>query len=252
MTGVWLGAHAEQATVAFDHCVVRLPDDVPFEAAITLPFGGTTALTFLEARARVQPGERVLVIGAAGAVGAACVQVARNLGARVTGVCSGGNRELVRSLGAERVIDYAVEDVFAGGEKWDVVVDTVGRAPVSALRRIAGSEAGWRWWPRASRRYCTGAVGRADEPPAALVGPAEERPDYLDRLIGWWREGRWTPVIDGQWTTGRSAAAHARVDSHRKRGSALLVVDGAPSRQEVSRRLNPAGAPARAVSGLAR
>lgn len=227
MTGTSLGAHAERCTVAVDHCLVPLPPDVPFTEAVTLPFGGTTALTFLEAKLAVQPGDRLLVIGASGAVGAAAVQIGRLLGARVTGVCSGGRADLVRSLGAERVIDYTTTDVFAGEERWSVVVDTVGKAPVTHLRQVTEPRgriglvaagipqmAAGLWTTLTSRQRC--AFGVADESPA-----------YLERLVQWLRAGDYAPVIDCVLPWERGAEGHARVDSHHKRGSVVLTLEAA-------------------------
>ncbi|MCB9698549.1 MAG: alcohol dehydrogenase catalytic domain-containing protein [Alphaproteobacteria bacterium] len=126
MTGMRMGAHAERCVVSVDHCLVRLPDTVSFEDAATLPFGGNTALTYLEAKLAVRPGERVLVIGASGAVGVALVQVARLLGARVTGVCSAASAERVLGLGAERVIAYVSPPPRSGASRGRPALPGVG------------------------------------------------------------------------------------------------------------------------------
>lgn len=222
MTGMRMGAHAERCVLSADHCTVAVPDGVTAPDALSTIFGGTTALTYLEAKARVQPGERVLVLGASGAVGAATVQVARLLGARVTGVCSGRNAELVRSLGAEEVIDYTQVDVFAGDRRWDVVIDSVGVGTVRQLRQVAT--------PRGRIGLVAAGlpamlmapwVGLTSDQ-RLLVGVADESPVYVTRLLTWLEEGRWTPVIDSTYPWEQGAAAHARVDSRRKRGSVIL------------------------------
>src|SRR5512137_1530867 len=138
-TGARMGCHAEYRCLPEeghgrrDEAVALKPARLSHEEAAALSFGGTTALSFLR-KARLRPGEKVLVVGASGGVGTAAVQLARHLGGRVTGVCGAANLELVRSLGAERVIDYASEDFTASGERWDVVVDTAGTAPFSRCK----------------------------------------------------------------------------------------------------------------------
>ena len=107
--------------------LATLPEGLSLEEACTLVDGPTTALYFLRDRARLQAGDRVAIIGASGSIGTAAVQIARHFGAEVTAVCSGKNAELVRSLGAQHVIDYTQHDFAAGNERWDIVFDTIGR-----------------------------------------------------------------------------------------------------------------------------
>lgn len=142
-----MGCHAEYLCLPEDGMVVATPPGLTDATAAALCFGGTTALDFLR-RARVRPGEKVLVNGASGAVGSAVIQLARNAGAEVTGVCSSANLELVRSLGATQVVDYTREDFSRNGETYDVIVDTVGTAPFSRCRRSLRKGGGCCWcWP---------------------------------------------------------------------------------------------------------
>lgn len=223
MTGMKMGAHAERCTLSAEHCLVPLPDNVPFEDAVTLPFGGNTALTFLEDRIALQPGERLLVIGASGAVGAACVQIGHLLGAKATGVCSGANAALVTRLGAERVIDYTTEDVFGTDARWDVVIDTIGEAPVSAVCRLAapGGRIGLvaSGLPQMLAGLWIGLTSRK----RVVFGPADEKSAHLARLVGWLAAGDYAPVIDTCLPWEQGAEAHARVDSGHKRGSLVLT-----------------------------
>lgn len=223
MTGMRMGAHAERCVIAADHCTVRLPASVPFDLAVNLPFGGCTALTYLEDMAKVQLGERVLVIGASGAVGAACVQVARMLGARVTGVCSGRNAELVRSLGAEDVIDYTQTDLGSVPERWDVVIDTVGKASVSELRSLATRDGRIGLVSAGIPAMLAAAWTNLTSRQTVHFGPAGESPAGLARLVQWLEQGSWIPVIDQRIPWREGAAAHALVDSGRKVGSVVLT-----------------------------
>ncbi|HEY5117672.1 MAG TPA: NAD(P)-dependent alcohol dehydrogenase [Nakamurella sp.] len=130
------GAFAEYAT-ADAALVVPKPAGLSFEHAAALPMAAVTALHAIRDRGRVQPGQRVLVNGAAGGVGTFAVQIAAALGAEVTGVCSARNTELVRSIGATHVVDYASEDFADGPGRYDVILDNVGNRSIRDLRRAA-------------------------------------------------------------------------------------------------------------------
>jgi NADPH:quinone reductase-like Zn-dependent oxidoreductase len=146
--GVADGAFAEYATAPADKLAPK-PRNLSFEQAATVPTTGCTALQGLRDVGKVRPEQRVLVIGAAGGVGSFGVQIAKAFGAHVTGVCSTSKVELVRSIGADEVIDYTREDIADGTRRYDVIFDTAGNREVSSLRRAltpkAGGEGGGRW-----------------------------------------------------------------------------------------------------------
>jgi NADPH:quinone reductase-like Zn-dependent oxidoreductase len=151
--GVAPGSFAEYAIARADK-LVRKPARLSFEQAAAVPVSGVTALQAVRDEARVQPGQSVLVVGAAGGVGTFAVQIAKAFGARVTGVASTSKLDLVRSIGAEEVIDYTREDFTDGSRSWDVIVDTAGRRPLRQLRRaltakgtlvVVGGDGGGRW-----------------------------------------------------------------------------------------------------------
>ena len=216
-----LGCHAEYRTMPADGRVALKPDNLSFEEAATLSFGGSTALHYLR-KAAVQPGARILVIGASGAVGVALVQIARHQGAVVTGVTSGGNAGLVTALGAAEVIDYRRDPVLADGARYDVIADTVGatrfRDAVPYLNEggrflgIVGSLGELFARRRGSKR--------------PINGPAEERASDIAELAALARSGALKPVIDSVYPWAEMRAAHARVDSGRKRGSVVVQVAG--------------------------
>jgi NADPH:quinone reductase-like Zn-dependent oxidoreductase len=147
------GSFAE-LTVAPADKLVRKPERLSFEQAAAVPISGTTAIQALRDKGHVQPGQSVLVIGAGGGVGTFAVQIAKAMGATVTGVASTSKLDLVRSIGADDVIDYTREDFTDGSRTWDVIVDTAGRRPLRELRRaltpkgtlvIVGGDGGGPW-----------------------------------------------------------------------------------------------------------
>lgn len=198
------------------------PANMTFEEAAAIPFGGLSALHFLKA-GNVGRGQKVLVYGASGSVGTAAVQIAKHLGAEVTGVCSTANLELVKSLGADRVVDYTKED-FARPGAYDVVFDTVGKASFSScmrslrkggvylhavaivpvLRRLRSSLAG--------RRFVGG-----------VAKPKAEDMAFLKGLI---EAGAMRAVIDRRYPLEQIAEAHRYVDTGRKRGNVVITVAG--------------------------
>ncbi len=147
------GSFAELAVTPADKLVLK-PAALGVEQAAALPISGITALRAVRDEGKVEPGHTVLVIGASGGVGSLAVQIAKGLGAKVAGVCSTTKMDLVRSIGADDVIDYTREDFADGSRHWDVIVDTAGRRPLSQLRRaltpkgtlvIVGGDGGGRW-----------------------------------------------------------------------------------------------------------
>lgn len=124
-TGPKLGGYGEFAAVSSTGAVSHIPDSLSYEEAATVPYGGLTALYFLQEEAKIQKGQKVLVIGASGGVGAYAVQLAKYFGAEVTGVCSTKNIEFVKGMGADQVFDYTREDITKKDEKWDIILDVV-------------------------------------------------------------------------------------------------------------------------------
>lgn len=221
-----MGCHAEYRCVAETGPIALKPEGLSFANAATLCFGGSTALHFLEVAA-VAPGDRVLVIGASGAVGSALVQLARHRGAHVTAVCSARNADLVRGLGAEAVIDYATTDFLGDPGAYDVIFETVGsittRDALPLLRphgRFVAIAAGLP-----DMLAMIGAPGRGGR--RVIAGPATEKPEYVRQLADLTVSGVLRPVVDGTYASDAIAAAHAYVDTGRKRGSVAVLLDPA-------------------------
>jgi NADPH:quinone reductase-like Zn-dependent oxidoreductase len=137
--GACLGALAEYACTS-ESKVVMKPDNVTFEQAASAPVAALTALQGLRDKGQIQPGQKVLINGAAGGVGTFAVRIAKSFGADVTGVCSTRNVEMVRSIGADRVIDYTQEDFTKGTQRYDLIFDCIGNHSLSACRRVLTPE----------------------------------------------------------------------------------------------------------------
>jgi NADPH:quinone reductase-like Zn-dependent oxidoreductase len=222
-SGVHMGCHAEYKCMPEDGRVVPKPKNISYDEAAALSFGGTTALSFFR-RAKLQRGETVLVNGASGAVGVALVQLAKHFGAEVTAVCSGANAELVRSLGATRVIDYTKEDFSKNGETYDVIADTAGTAPFS---RCQGSLKGG-----GRLLLILAGLGETLRAPwislwgnkRVIAGPAAEDVDDLRLLAELTGADKFRPVIDRRYPFDQIVEAHRYVDTGRKRGSVVVTL----------------------------
>ena len=221
--GAKMGCHAQYRAMAEDGPVALKPENLSFEEAASLSFGGSTAMHFLR-KADIKAGERILVIGASGGVGTAMVQLARHFGARVTGVTSTGNLDLVASLGADRVIDYSQDDFRRSGDTYDVIADTVGatsfahcKAALNDKGRLLAIAGGLPDILAALRTATTS--GRR-----VIAGPAGERPEDVRQLAELARAGMLRPVIDRRYEFAEMRGAHAYVESGRKRGSVVVRV----------------------------
>ncbi|OXS59987.1 NAD(P)-dependent alcohol dehydrogenase [Cohnella sp. CIP 111063] len=203
MTGFKMGAYAEYACVRETGVVAPMPANATYEEAVALSFGGTTALHFFR-KARLRAGQKALVYGASGSVGTSAVLLAKAFGAEVTAVCSGANAELVKSLGADKVVDYTREDFTRTKERYDVVFDAVGRTTKSAGRKVLAKDG----------QYIT-VEGQ---------GVAKELPEDLLLLKDLYESGKIKAVIDRRYPLERMAEAHAYVDGGRKKGNVVITV----------------------------
>jgi len=220
--GATLRAHAEYCCMRADAVIVRKPPTLSYVTAAAIPFGGMTALDFFR-RGKLRTGDRVLINGASGTVGSAMVQLAVAAGAEVTAVCSGANAEAMQQLGAAHVVDYTRVDFAGEGTHYDVIADTVGNAPYARVRHVLTSH-GRLLLVLASlpEMLCAPWVNTATRH-RLVAGPAAERVDHLRTLVDMAVDGRFTPLIDSRFTLDEIVAAHARVETHRKRGSVVVA-----------------------------
>ena len=237
------GAHAEYAR-ALERSMTFIPKNASFEEAAAIPFGGISALHFLQ-QAGIKAGQRVLIYGASGSVGTAAVQLAKHFGAHVTGVCSTANLELVKSLGADNVIDYTKDDFSKAGRIYDIIHDTVGKSgcwrSMRALKRggvyiLPGPAwAGLDGILAASWAKMTGATkvigGVAKGGIAAL--------DFLRELV---ERREFRPVIDRRFPLADIAEAHRYAEAGHKKGNVVICIAPNPAR---TAHFDEAGTPTR-------
>jgi len=200
------GTYAQYVCWPEDGLLATRPANLSDEEAAAIPYGGLLALHFLR-KAGVRAGQRVLVFGASGAVGTSAVQLARHLGAEVTGVCSTANVELVKSLGATRVVDYTAEDFVDGAERYDLIFDAVGK------RKSA-----------AALRHCRRALAPGGTRLSVDDGRPKLRREDLVLLGELAARGEIRPVIDRTYTLDDIVEAHRYVDMGHKRGNVVITV----------------------------
>lgn len=222
--GMKFGAHAEYVCVAAGRGLERKPANLSFEEAAPLSYAGVTALHFLR-RANIQPGQRVLIYGASGAVGTASVQIAkRYFGAHVTGVCSGANLDMVRSIGADDVVDYTKDDFSRTGAVYDVIMDTVGKSGFSRSLRALKRGGVYLLVAAGPGEMLAGAwvsmTGRA----SVISGVALTKEGDLALLRELAEAGKLKPVIGRRYSLEQIAEAHAYAESGRKVGNVVVAV----------------------------
>jgi NADPH:quinone reductase-like Zn-dependent oxidoreductase len=203
--GFGFGAYAQYRCLPERAVIALKPATMSYEEAACVPYGAIAPLHYLRDQGAVRSGQRVLIVGASGSVGTFAVQLARDFGAEVTGVCSGRNADLVRSLGAQRVIDYTAEDFTATGDRYDLIFDAVGKSSAAACRKALAPNG----------RYLTITKGGPSE--------SERQRDlaFLKELI---EAGRLRSVIDRCFPLEQIVEAHRYAESGQKHGNVVITV----------------------------
>ena len=225
--GLARGAFAEYACGSQNKFVLK-PDHLDFERAASLPIAGLTALQGLRDKGRIEPGQKVLINGAAGGVGTFAVQIAKAFGAKVTGVCSAKNVELVKSLGAARVIDYAIGDFTLDGELYDLILDNVGNRALSEMKRVLnpGVRCVMAGAPKTLGAVFT-RIGEAWARSFLLLQKftffiAKMSGEDLKTLCEMIQAGKISPVIDRTYPLSDAATALAYVEEGHARGKVIF------------------------------
>jgi NADPH:quinone reductase-like Zn-dependent oxidoreductase len=230
------GAFAEYASVSEDALVLK-PANVTFEQAAAVPMAGTVALVALRDHGKVQAGQKVLVNGASGGIGTFAVQIAKSLGAEVTGVCSTRNVNLVRSIGADHVIDYTKDDFTRTGQRYDFILDNVANRSLSNLRRALASTGtlvpngggfDHRWFASGGRliRAKVSFTFVSQSVRTFIASPKQENLAVLREFI---ETGKVTPVIDRTYPLSETPQAIGYVGEGHARGKVAITVQGVRS-----------------------
>jgi NADPH:quinone reductase-like Zn-dependent oxidoreductase len=230
--GTCKGAFAEYAC-APESALVMKPENVTFEQAACVPIAAFTALQGLRNKGKVQPGQKVLINGASGGVGTFAVQIAKSLGADVTGVCSTRNVDMVRSIGADRVIDYTQEDFTKSGQRYDVFFDCIGQHSLSACRRVLNDKGIYVGAGGPSDRWMIGPIGRLIKSVAMsafgrqklggfLAKTNKEDLTILRELI---QAGKVTPVIDRRYRLNEAPEAIRYLEEGHARGKVAITLE---------------------------
>lgn len=218
------GSYAEYKCLPEEKTVVTKPVNMTFEEAASVPIGALTALYFLR-QSNIQSGQKVLIYGASGSMGTYAVQLAKYYGAEVTGVCSTANWEMVKSLGADKVIDYTREDFTKAGETYDVIFDTVDKSSFSgsihALKRngvyLLGSAL-------ALSQYIRGAWISITSSKKVISGVASESSEDLNFLKGLIEAGKIKSFIDRRYPLEQIVEAHRYVEKGHKKGNVVITI----------------------------
>lgn len=200
------GSYAEFICLPEDWFLTKKPATLSFEEAAAIPYGGLLA-NFCTEKAQIQPGQKVLIYGASGSIGTLALQLAKNIGAEVTAVCSGRNVGLVESLGADKTIDYTNPDAVSQLEKYDVVLDAVGESKTSDLKEASKKSL------TAGGKYVSVDKGTPSPKATSFV-----------KLIDLAGTGQLKAVIDRTFTLDQIAEAHSYVDKGHKKGNVMVVV----------------------------
>ena len=233
------GANAEYLCVPEDEVITRMPSNLSYGEAAASVDGFLTSLPFLRDKGNIQSGQSVLINGASGSIGSAAVQIAKYYGAEVTGVCSSANVELVKSLGADHVIDYTKEDFTQNGRTYDIIFDTVGKITFSHSRKSltpAGIflEAGMNMGAMGAV-LATALFGSKKAKTAATgLRPPHERVKDLNLLKELMEADVIVPVIDRCYPLEQIAEAHRYVDTGRKKGNVVIDIMPQDTRIKVS------------------
>lgn len=223
-TGMSLGAYAEYKCLSEDGVLAIEPANITYEEAAAIPFGALASLYFLR-KGNIQKGQKVLIYGASGALGTAAVQLAKYFGAEVTGVCSTTNLELVKSLGADKVIDYTKEDFAKSVDTYDIIFDTVGKSSFSdSIKSLKKKGAYLRAVHMSLLPIVRGLWTSITSSKKVIGGIATERKEDLIFLKELIEAGKLKSIIDRKYPLEQIAEAHRYLDKGHKKGNVVITI----------------------------
>ena len=233
------GALADYVCTGEDRAITLKPASLTFEQAAAIPIAGVTALQALRDKGKAHPGQKILINGASGGVGTFAVQIAKTFGAEVTGVCSTRNLEMVRALGADRVVDYTKDDFVKLPERYDLVLDNVGNRPLLDFKRVLEREGTYVMIGGGGPNEGTWIGPMARPIKGLLLSPfvsqrfvmllADLNKNDLARIADLMQAGKVTSVIDRRYPLGEAAAAIRYLEEGHARGKVIVTMDEPPA-----------------------
>jgi NADPH:quinone reductase-like Zn-dependent oxidoreductase len=232
--GEKMGAYAEYAHIAESGMLAKMPAGTTYEEAASVPYGATVALEVLK-KVKIQPGQKVLVHGASGAIGSAALQIVKNQGAIVTGTCNTARTEYVKALGADRVIDYTKEDFTQGGVVYDLIIDILGKSSFTRCKKVLSRNGVCLYTSFKTGKLIQMLLSAAGSRKAFCVlstGKRESLED-LKKLI---EAGKYRIIVDKSFPPDKAAEAHKYLESGRAQGKIVIDIDEQAKQKPVSGR----------------
>jgi NADPH:quinone reductase-like Zn-dependent oxidoreductase len=221
--GQSMGAYAEYVCMSEDGALAIKPANMTYEEAATVPYGALTALSLLK-KVGIQPGQKVLIHGASGGIGAAAVQLAKHFGAEVTGVCGTPRMEYVKALGADKVIDYTHEDFTRNGETYDLIFDILGKSPLARGRKSLQPDGRYLFASFKTKQLAQMLWTKIAGGPKVICALSSEKAEALALIKELIESGKYKAIIDKRYPLAQTAEAHRYVEAGRKSGSVVITV----------------------------
>ncbi len=224
--GMSMGAYAEYVCIPKSGTVALKPSNLSYEEAVTLPYGAIMATSLL-GKANIQRGQKVLINGASGGIGSMAVQLAKHFGAEVTGVCGTPRLEFVKSLGADKVIDYTREDFTQNGETYDLIFEILGRSSFSKIKRSLKPNGMYLLASFKTKALLqmlwTSLTGSNQKVICAFANETPESLEFVKRLV---EAGKVKAIVDKSFPMEQAAEAHRYVEQGRKQGNVVIAIQG--------------------------
>ncbi len=218
-----MGAYAEYVCMPESGMLALKPAQMTFEEAATVPYGALTALALLR-KVNLQRGQKVLINGASGGIGAAAVQLAKYYGAEVTGVCSTPRLDLVKALGADKVIDYTKEDFTRRGETYDVIFDILGKTPFGHGRKALRPNGSYLFASFKMKQLLQMLWTKIAGGQKVICTLSSEKPDDLTFIRGLIEAGQYKAIVDRRYPMTQAAEAHRYVEQGHRKGNVVIAV----------------------------
>ena len=219
-----MGAYAEYVCMPESGMLALKPTNMTFEGAATVPYGALTALSLLR-KANLRPGQKVLINGASGGIGAAAVQLAKYYGTEVTGVCGTPRLDFVKAMGADRVIDYTAEDFTRSGETYDVIFDILGKTSFGRGRRALKPNGLYLFASFKMKQLLQMLWTKIAGGQKVICALSSEKPDDLTFIKGLIEAGRYKAIVDRRYPMTHAAEAHRYVEQGHKKGNVVITIN---------------------------